>query len=127
MYPLYDLLSGLMFSGSVNCHGLSHATSETCLAHGVQDLSLSILKHRDDLGEGGTDFRMSLSTGRQSFGITGLTPLFTPANAACTAVMFWKGSKPVMSTQSFTHPPLVYRAYAESSLYANGQVKHIRE
>ena len=69
----------------------------------------------------------SLSTGRQSFGITGLTPLFTTANAACTAVMFWKGSKPVMSSQNYTHPPLVYGAYAESSLYTNGQVKHTRE
>ncbi|KAL9338556.1 hypothetical protein Peur_067571 [Populus x canadensis] len=59
----------------------------------------------------------SLSTGRQSFGITGLTLLFTTANAACTAVMFWKGSKPVMSSQNYTHPPLVYRAYAESSLF----------
>ncbi|KAJ6956849.1 hypothetical protein NC653_038918 [Populus alba x Populus x berolinensis] len=58
---------------------------------------------------------ISLSTGRQSFGITGLTPLLTTANAACTAVMFWKGSKPVMSS------------HAEPSLYANGQVKHIRE
>lgn len=43
---------------------------------------------------------MLLSTGRQSVGIAGLTPLFTTANAACTAVMFWNGTFPVNSSHS---------------------------
>lgn len=41
---------------------------------------------------------ISLRIGRQSMGMFGRTPLLTTANAACTAVMFWKGSIPVMSS-----------------------------
>lgn len=48
---------------------------------------------------------ISVSAGRQSFGIIGLTPLFTTANAACTAVIFWNGSNPVMSSH-MTMPKL---------------------
>lgn len=43
---------------------------------------------------------ISVRTGKQSFGTMGRTPLLTTANAACTAVMFWKGSIPVISSQS---------------------------
>lgn len=42
---------------------------------------------------------ISLRTGKQSFGTMGRTPLLTTANAACTAVMFWKGSIPVINSQ----------------------------
>lgn len=41
---------------------------------------------------------ISPRTGRQSFGTIGRTPLFTTAKAACTAVIFWNGSIPVMSS-----------------------------
>uniref|UniRef100_A0A3Q7H8Y7 Uncharacterized protein n=1 Tax=Solanum lycopersicum TaxID=4081 RepID=A0A3Q7H8Y7_SOLLC len=37
---------------------------------------------------------ISPSTGKQSLGMVGRTPLLTTAKAACTAVMFWKGSIP---------------------------------
>ncbi|KAJ0921748.1 hypothetical protein HanPSC8_Chr05g0195271 [Helianthus annuus] len=43
---------------------------------------------------------ISLRTGRQSCGMVGRTPLLTTANAACTAVMFWNGSIPVMSSHN---------------------------
>lgn len=45
---------------------------------------------------------ISARTGKQSFGIAGRTPLFTTAKAACTAVMFWKGSIPVISSHRTT-------------------------
>lgn len=43
-------------------------------------------------------FMISLRTGKQSWGTIGRTPLLTTANAACTAVMFWNGSIPVISS-----------------------------
>ena len=64
---LFTICYQVLCSGSVNCHGLSHATSETCLAHSGQDLSLSILKHPDDLGEGGADFRIGIPAARHDF------------------------------------------------------------
>jgi hypothetical protein len=48
---------------------------------------------------------ISARAGGQSAGIGGRTPRFTTANAAWTAVMFWKGNKPVMSSHS-TMPKL---------------------
>lgn len=42
---------------------------------------------------------ISPRTGKQSLGMIGRAPLLTTANAACTAVMFWKGSNPVTSSQ----------------------------
>uniref|UniRef100_K3YKE9 Uncharacterized protein n=1 Tax=Setaria italica TaxID=4555 RepID=K3YKE9_SETIT len=41
---------------------------------------------------------ISPRAGRQSWGMVGRTPLFTTANAACTAVMFAKGTLPVTSS-----------------------------
>ncbi|BAT04383.1 Os08g0224150 [Oryza sativa Japonica Group] len=41
---------------------------------------------------------ISARAGRQSWGMAGRTPLFTTANAACTAVMFAKGRFPVTSS-----------------------------
>ncbi|KAL8130222.1 hypothetical protein V2J09_019377 [Rumex salicifolius] len=41
---------------------------------------------------------ISARIGRHSFGIPGRTPLFTTAKAACTAVMFWNGRNPVISS-----------------------------
>lgn len=41
---------------------------------------------------------ISLRTGKQLPGMLGRTPLLTTANAACTAVMFWNGRCPVISS-----------------------------
>lgn len=50
----------VFYSGSFNCHGLNHATPEASLAHISHDLSLSILKHPNNLGEGRTHFRVGV-------------------------------------------------------------------
>lgn len=52
--------SVLYSGGSFNCHGLSYAAPEACLAHIGQYLGFGILKHPDNICERGANFRVGI-------------------------------------------------------------------